>query len=160
MNSLISNLILTLFSITVQLHIYFKKAFRAENLDIENAGFYSFIFTPLLVFTGMLFTSLVITMGLFIKSQSKFTRIFLLKTSSNISVNSARRLQASFQSEQSSLRHHSVQFESDEPVNDHYNSQPSSSFTDLAPTAPSEDLGSLYTVEIKQMGPRLTADSC
>ena len=71
----ISNLILTLFSITVQLHIYFKKALKAENMDFGNDGFYSYIFTPLLVFTGMLFTSLVITMCMFIKSQSKFTGV-------------------------------------------------------------------------------------
>ena len=71
MNSILSELILTLFSITLQLYIETKKILKPENLNIENAGFYSYIFYPLLVFTSLLFISLVITLSLAIKSQSK-----------------------------------------------------------------------------------------
>ena len=57
-------------------------------------------------------TSLMITLGLFIRSQSTYTMLFDFSA-----VNSARRLRPSFQSEKSSLRHQSVQFELAEPVN-------------------------------------------
>ena len=82
-------------------------------------------------------------------------------------MNNARRLQPSFQSDQSSLHHHSVQFEFAEPVNDPYKSHPSSCFTDPAPSAPpgetasSEYLvfGQFLTVDREQMGPRQSVDS-
>eukprot|EP00092_Neocalanus_flemingeri_P075302 GFUD01093269.1.p1 GENE.GFUD01093269.1~~GFUD01093269.1.p1 ORF type:complete len:264 (+),score=68.70 GFUD01093269.1:33-824(+) len=115
MNSTLSELILTLFSIALQLYIDFRQRFKPENFDIENAGFYTNIFYPSLLFMAILFTSIVLTLCLAVKSQ----------------LDSARRLQASNQARQSSG--FSVQFEEEDPVND----QPRTSFSDLLPTAPS-----------------------
>merc|ERR1712105_586467 len=81
MNSIISELILTIFSLTLQLHIYFKEALKPEHFDTWHAGFYRFIFPPLLVCAGMFFTALILTMCLAIKNQK----------------DEARRLQSSFQ---------------------------------------------------------------
>ena len=90
----------------------------------------------------------------------------LFKNTSTFSVNSARRLQASYQDEISSVQHHSVQIEFDEPVNDRYNSQPSSSFLELQPSAPGETastqdmvFGQFLTVDTAQGGQRQSQDS-
>eukprot|EP00092_Neocalanus_flemingeri_P100064 GFUD01127752.1.p1 GENE.GFUD01127752.1~~GFUD01127752.1.p1 ORF type:complete len:269 (+),score=61.73 GFUD01127752.1:1-807(+) len=117
MNSTLSELILTLFSIALQLYIDLRQRFKPENFDIENAGFYTHIFYPSLLCMTMLFTSIVLTLCLAVKSQ----------------LDSARRLQASNQARQSSGPHFSVQFEHEDPVND----QPRTIFSDLLPTAPS-----------------------
>ena len=79
MNSIISELILTLFPIAVQLHLCLQRALRSGNLDFNNAGFYSYTINPLLVLAGMLFTSLILTLCLAIKSQSKFVNSLVYK---------------------------------------------------------------------------------
>eukprot|EP00092_Neocalanus_flemingeri_P016696 GFUD01018059.1.p1 GENE.GFUD01018059.1~~GFUD01018059.1.p1 ORF type:complete len:278 (-),score=72.12 GFUD01018059.1:193-993(-) len=145
MNSTLSELILTLFSIALQLYIDLRQRFKPENFDIENAGFYTNIFYPSLLCMAMLFTSIVLTLCLAVKSQ----------------LDSARRLQASNQARQSSGPRFSVQFDDEDPVNDHYASQPSTSFSDLRPSAPSrqneadsQGFGQFLTVDRAEVGPR------
>merc|ERR1719481_43010 len=136
MSSIISELILTIFSPVLELYIYCKKALKPEHLSLRHAGFYTYIFTPLLVMTALVFTALILTMCLAIKSQK----------------DEARRMQAS---SDSLIHNHSEDMEMDEPVNDHYTTQPSSSFVELQPSAPGETMvdqdmvfGQYLTVDI------------
>ena len=72
MNSLISEVILTIFTITLEIFIFVKNALKEENLNVRKDGFYIYIFYPLMVVLSIFFTSLVLTLCLAVRSQSCF----------------------------------------------------------------------------------------
>merc|ERR1711936_913693 len=122
MNSIVSQLILTIFTLTLQVFIDFKQRFTPANLSPHNPSFYPNIFYPLLGCGAMFFISLIITLCLAIQSQK----------------NSARRLRENYQPGRSSHTRYSVQFDMEDPVNDRYTTQLSASFSELLPSAPED----------------------